>query len=211
MSETPSRKPRHALSDTGPSVPVQHGPWDGPGAGTGADATPRASVPEQAAAPDVAPVDGPHTAAAPDGAPLDGPHPAAVPQPSPAGDELFADREAPHAPDGGPGAPAPERADLPADPGDAPTQALPVIPRPRTDGDPSVARLPEPFRPGPVQGTAGRPTGVPGLPELPSKVRPVLPAALGAATALLLTLGVVAGVNGAPDPAPAPPAPVSEP
>ncbi|BBG04760.1 MULTISPECIES: hypothetical protein [Pseudonocardia] len=179
MSETPSRKPRHALSDTGPSVPVQHGPWDG----AGADVTPRASVPEQAVSPEAGdfPVADRHTA---------------VPEQAPAGDRPAA---------------APDRAGAPGDPGDAPTQALPVIPRPRTDGTPSVARLPEPIRPGPVrEATAGAPR-VPGLPDLPSTVRPVLPAALGAATALLLTLGVVAGVNGAPDPAPAPPAPVSEP
>jgi hypothetical protein len=117
-----------------------------------------------------------------------------VPQPAPAGDELFT--------------PYPGPAGDPAD--EAPTQALPVIPRPRDDRAPgrrpdAVAQLPEPFRPAPVRGTT--------VTALPSSVRPVLPAVLGAATAIVLALGVVAGVNGAPDPAPAPapPAPVSGP
>ncbi|MFP5069383.1 hypothetical protein ACLFMI_06935 [Pseudonocardia nantongensis] len=133
MSETPSSKPRHALSDTGVSVPVQGGPRDDP----------------------------------------------------------F---------------------------GEAPTQALPVIPRPRDDrdgaGHPAVAtlaRLPEPFRPAPVHAVpAAAPAGSGRfrLPELPWAARPVL----AAATALVLALGVVAGVSGAPDPAAAPPeAPVSGP
>ncbi|ANY07324.1 hypothetical protein [Pseudonocardia sp. HH130630-07] len=94
---------------------------------------------------------------------------------------------------------------------DAPTQVLPMIPRQRTgrSGPPPVARRPEPLRPAPAPVT--RPPGGLRLPELPQSVRPVLPAVLGAATALVLALGVVAGVNGAPAPAPAPPAPAATP
>ncbi|ALE72118.1 MULTISPECIES: hypothetical protein [unclassified Pseudonocardia] len=184
MSETPSRKPRHALSDTGPAVPTQGGPRDDEPAGV------RADVPEQQAwSPAEDRAERVEVPARPDvQATGDAP---AVPQPAPAGDELFT----PHAGD-------------PAD--EAPTQALPVIPRPRDDraswrGPHAVAQLPEPFRPAPVRGTTAT--------VLPSSVRPVLPAVLGAATAIVLALGVVAGVNGAPDPAPAPapPAPVSGP
>ena len=175
MSETPGRRPRHALSDTGLSD-------------TGSS-DPVPSVP------------------APGGSREDLSGPAAttrwgVPEPSPAGDDASAA-------DGG------------EDPhGDAPTRVLPVIPRPR-DGYadrryPSavaVARLPEPFRPAPVRGPAAPASTGFRLPELPSSVRPVLPAVLGAATALILALGIVAGVNGAPDPVPAPepPGPVSGP
>lgn len=169
MSETPSRKPRHALSDTGP------------------EATAGSVLPEQQASPSVEDRDAEGTAV--------------VPRPSPAGD----DRRV---------GPAPVE---PLD--DAPTRVLPVIPRPRGDGAvrptaPAVAQPPEPFRPAPVRGV---PTPAPGgtglrLPELPATVRPVLPAVLGAATALLLALGVVAAVNGAPDPAPAPaPPPMTTP
>lgn len=192
MSENPGHKPRHALSETGPSVPAQSGPRDAAAGGdlSGEDlfrpggATGLPSVPEQAAAPE-------DTGSA---------RSTVIPQPSSAGDDLSGE-------------------DLFVD---APTQALSVIPRPREDGSargyPSVAvlaRLPEPIRPEPVQCAAAPSPGSAGLrlPELPPTVRPVLPAVLGAATALILALGVVAGVNGAPDPAsaPVPPAPVSNP
>lgn len=173
MSENPGHKPRHALSETGASVPEQ------------------APTPEGIVGPDAA---GTRDAAAVE---RTGPAPAAsarvtvIPQPSSPGDDLFED---------------------------ASTQALPVIPRPRDGGSargyPPVAvlaRAPEPS----VRGAAAPSTGSGRLrlPELPPTVRPVLPAVLGAATALILALGVVAGVNGAPDPAPAPvpPAPVSDP
>ncbi|MBC3189643.1 hypothetical protein H7X46_00990 [Pseudonocardia sp. C8] len=180
MSQTPGRKPRHALSDTGPSVPARSGPPDPDARGDelSYEGTGRLSVPEQ------------QTTSPGAGSPV-----TAVPHPAPAGDDLS---------------------------GDAPTQALPVVPRPR-DADAgrgyptavTVARLPEPFRPAPVHGLAAAPASSSGfrLPDLPPTVRPMLPAVLGAATALILALGVVAGVNGAPDPvpAPAPPAPVSNP
>lgn len=195
MSENPGHKPRHALSETGPSVPAQSGPRDAAAGGDlsgedlfrpggAAEAAGGPGVPEQATAPE-------ETGSA---------RSTVIPQPSSAGDDLSGDALF----------------------GDAPTQALSVIPRPREDGSargyPSVAvlaRLPEPFRPAPVQGAAAPSSGSAGfrLPELPPTVRPVLPAVLGAATALILALGVVAGVNGAPDPAsaPVPPAPVSNP
>ncbi|MEQ3550475.1 hypothetical protein WIS52_08330 [Pseudonocardia nematodicida] len=131
-------------------------------------------------------------------------------------------RPEPPASSGAPRGRAP--ADVPTAPAvdDAPTEALPAIPRPRTPAGgpagpastgpgpagpaPAVARLPEPFRSAPGQVEPPR-TGL-RLPDLPPTVRPVLPAVLGAATALVLALGVVAGVNGASsDPAPAPPAP----
>ncbi|MBP2365716.1 hypothetical protein [Pseudonocardia parietis] len=205
MSENPGHKPRHALSETGPSVPAQSGPRDAAAGGDlsgedlfrpggAAEVTGWLSVPEQAAAPE-------ETGSA---------RSTVIPQPSSAGDDLSGDNLSGDDLSGG---------DLF---GDAPTQALSAIPRPREDGSargyPSVAvlaRLPEPFRPAPVQGAAAPSSGSAGfrLPELPPTVRPVLPAVLGAATALILALGVVAGVNGAPDPAaaPVPPAPVSNP
>ncbi|SFM56602.1 hypothetical protein SAMN05216207_1001100 [Pseudonocardia ammonioxydans] len=227
MSETPGRKPRHALSDTGPSVPVQSGPPEDL-FGTG-DADPGPDVPEQSR------VEGPfgqqhdqdqdhqhgrgQDADRDPAAAVERTAPATalsdrdpvVPHPSSPGDDLSGDGGLFR--DGG---------DLFGDDGEAPTRALPVVPRPREDdagrSRPSiaaVAQLPEPFRPAPVQGAAaGRPgSGRFRLPELPPTVRPVLPAVLGAATALILALGVVAGVNGAPDPqlTPPPPAPESGP
>lgn len=169
MSETPSSKPRHALSDTGVSVPVQGGPRDDL-FGVGAEGAAMPQVPEPAS-----PADDRAVGAAPAG---------------------------------------PDRAAA-----EAPTQALPVIPRPRDDraaGHPTVAtlaRLPEPFRPAPVHtapAAASSGSGRFRLPELPWTARPVL----GAATVLILACGVVAGMNGGPAPAPAPPqapAPVSSP
>ena len=204
MSETPGRKPRHALSDTGPSVPVQSGSREDL-FGIG-DADPGPAVPEQSRV--EGPWDRQHdqdtdrdpAAAVERTAPataLSDRDPV-VPQPSSPGDDLFGDA------------------------GEAPTRALPAVPRPRDDdagrSRPSiaaVAQLPEPFRPAPVQGAPAGRSGSAGfrLPELPPTVRPVLPAVLGAATALILALGVVAGVNGAPDPqlTPPPPAPESGP
>lgn len=176
MSENPGHKPRHALSETGASVPEQ------------------APAPEGIVGPDAAGTRDRESAAAVE---RTGPAPAAsarvtvIPQPSSPGDDLFED---------------------------ASTQALPVIPRPRDAGSargyPSVAVLARRSEP-PVRGAASPSSGSGRLrlPELPPTVRPVLPAVLGAATALILALGVVAGVNGAPDPAtaPVPPAPVSDP
>ncbi|MEV1295060.1 hypothetical protein [Pseudonocardia sp. NPDC049635] len=183
MSETPSRGPRHALADTGSSVPAQGGPReaaaDVPGDETDtAAAQARPEPTEQPLALDV-----PRQAEA---------GPRSRPDPQPSGDPVVQDRL-----------------------DDGPTQALPVIPRPRDHAVQRAGRAPEPRRseagPEASRGAASRRGGVLGLIELPSSVRPVLPAVLGAATALLLALGVVAGVNGASEPPPVPPAPATAP
>lgn len=191
MSETPRRRPRHALSETGPSEPVSPGPVAAP-------AAPAASVPHPAPAGDdlVAPEP---SGEAPSGEAL-------------SGEALFAE--------GAAGDPAGEPAD------DTRTRALPVVPRPRGYRPgrghlSTVATAPEPSRPATAGLRAGvpfagrpdpaRPRGGLGLPDLPPEVRPVLPAVLGAVTALLLALGVVAGVNGAPEPTPVPSVPAPAP
>ncbi|WP_226358920.1 hypothetical protein [Pseudonocardia sp. ICBG601] len=75
------------------------------------------------------------------------------------------------------------------------------------------APLPEPVRQAPLpEGGAARASGGFRLPDFPARTRPVLPAVLGAAAAVVLALGIVVGVTGTSDASPAPaPAPVSTP
>ncbi|WP_224389261.1 hypothetical protein [Pseudonocardia sp. ICBG1293] len=283
MSEIPSQRPRHALTDTGgtPSVPLQGGPAEVPSpARPGDDATGGPVPGEQVAVPSA------RSTADPDPDP-DTPVTAPADTDPPA---TTTDPDAPVAP--APGAAEPPPAVTAAAPGaapgtrpaddDAPTTALPVVPRPRDElgpggrrpvrvghprapgafvpgqyapgqyaaaarrhpsrpvgpphptaarypasaqrpparfpsapraQAPAVERLPEPSRPAPLPAATGvRSSGGFRLPDFPARTRPVLPVVLGAATAVVLALGVVAGVTGTSDAGPAPaPAPVSTP
>lgn len=187
MSQPPSRKPRHALADPAAAgdasvdVPAQTGPAD---------------------AADGAPVVVPHPARpADDVAGETVPAPAEV---SPAdGDPYSSGRDAADRfeadPFGGDRSDH-ERPSVPAQAGgalfeDAPTQAIPVVPRQRA----AAPSFPGPSFPGPSDTLRpAQDTGRRGLrlPTLPDRVRPALPAALGLATAAILVLGVVSGVSG---------------
>lgn len=204
MSQTPSHRPRHALADqaaagdehrdTVPTVPARDGA-DGP------DAAAQPPAPREDAA------------TGPDAEPAGVPVGDAVPRPAPPADDVVAP---------------------PADPSgdDAATRALPAIPRQRAGSVPYVgpahppaavaARLPEPVAPAPEWTWApDRPGGTHATPSAPGagaptsradRLRPLLPAVLGAAAAVTLVLGVVAGVSGAPEPAADPlPAPAATP
>jgi hypothetical protein len=276
MSETPSQKPRHALTDTGgtPSVPLRGGPVEVPSpARPGDDVVTGTGPGEQVALPAARSSSDDDAPVAPTAADADVPAPSAP----------DADTDAPVAPgpDAEPEPRAPRAAAPDTAPGggssdDAPTTALPVVPRPRDAAGsgrerplgvpsrqdpgayvpgqyaaaaprlpsrptaprhpvagrppavqrpparfpsgpaaqaPAVQRLPEPFRAAPLpEGGGARTSGGFRLPDFPARTRPVLPAVLGAAAAVVLALGVVAGVTGTSDAAPAPaPAPVSTP
>ncbi|MEJ8280647.1 hypothetical protein [Pseudonocardia spirodelae] len=245
MSETPSQKPRHALTGSGatPSVPAQGGPVEVPQpARAGDDLAPaaeqRPAVPAPSASPDAVdgPVDGTgaaehrtETHAEPDD---DAPTRAlpVVPRPREA---AGTGPRRPVAPLGrpatvpyGPGhravpghGPVPGRAPGHGHvPGHVPTgHRPPSAPAGHVPGPPwatAVDRLPEPFRPAPLPAAApgARASGGFRLPDFPARTRPVLPVVLGAATALVLALGVAAGVSGIPDASSAAgPAPVSTP
>ncbi|GAA1852571.1 hypothetical protein GCM10009772_31820 [Pseudonocardia alni subsp. carboxydivorans] len=274
MSETPSQKPRHALTDTGgtPSVPLRGGPVEVPSpARPGDDVVTGTGPGEQVALPAArlsSDADAPVAADVPaSSAPDSDTDTAAAPTPDaePETPEPRAPRAA--APDTAPGGGSSD---------DAPTTALPVVPRPRDAAGPgrqrpvgvpprqapgayvpgqyaaaaprhpfrptaprqpvagrppavqrppvrfpsgpaaqapAVQRLPEPFRAAPLpEGGGARTSGGFRLPDFPARTRPVLPAVLGAAAAVVLALGVVAGVTGTSDASPAPaPAPVSTP
>ncbi|GAA4987651.1 hypothetical protein WHI96_13185 [Pseudonocardia tropica] len=281
MSETPSQKPRHALTDTGgtPSVPLQGGPVEVPSpARPGDDVVTGTGPGEQVALPAARTSSDADAPVAPTAADADVPAPSdtdAPDAPTPDAEPETPEPRAPHAaaPD-----PAPDGGS--AD--DAPTTALPVLPRPRDAagpgrqrpvGDPTrqapgayvpgqyaaaaprhpsgsteaphppaarhplaarhpmaqrppagfpsgpaaqapaVQRLPGPFRAAPLpEGGGTRTSGGFRLPDFPARTRPVLPAVLGAAAAVVLALGVVTGVTGTSDASPAPaPAPVSTP
>ena len=275
MSETPSQKPRHALTDTGgtPSVPLQDGPvevpsparpgddvvtWAGPGeqvalptarSSSDADApvapTADADVPAPSApdadtdtpvapTPDAEPQPRAPRAAAPDtmpdgGSSDDAPTTAlpVVPRPRDAagpGRERPVDVPSRQAPDvyvpGQYAASAPRHPSRPTAPRQPVAGRPPAVQRPPArfpSGPaaqaPAVQRLPEPFRAAPLpEGGGTRTSGGFRLPDFPARTRPVLPAVLGAAAAVVLALGVVAGVTGTSDASPAPaPAPVSTP
>lgn len=95
-------------------------------------------------------------------------------------------------------------------PSGPPAQAAAVRRRPEPVHQ---APLPEPVRRAPLpEGGATRTSGGFRLPDFPARTRPVLPAVLGAAAAVVLALGIVVGVTGTSDASPAPvPAPVSTP
>lgn len=281
MSETPSQKPRHALTDTGgtPSVPLQGGPVEVPSpARPGDDVVTGTGPGEQVVLPAARSSSDADAPVAPTTAE------AGVRDPSAPDPDADTDAPTPDAPtpDAGPAAPEPRTGraaapDTAPDGGssdDAPTTALPVVPRPRDAAGPGRSRpvgvpprqapgayvpgqyaaaprhpsrpmaprppvvgpptmqrpparfpsgpaapvpagrrLPEPFRAAPLpEGGGSRASGGFRLPDFPARTRPVLPAVLGAAAAVVLTLGVVAGVSGTPDASPSPaPAPVSTP
>ncbi len=276
MSETPSQKPRHALTDTGgsPPVPLGGGPVEVPSpARPGDDVVTGAGPGKQVVLPAARSSSDADAPVAPTAADADVPAPSA---PDADTDTPVAPTPVPEPEPRAPRAAAPDTAPGGGSSDDAPTTALPVVPRPRDAAGPgrerpvdvasrqapgvyvpgqyaaaaprhpsrptaprqpvagrppavqrpparfpsgpaaqapAVQRLPEPFRAAPLsEGGGARTSGGFRLPDFPARTRPVLPAVLGAAAAVVLALGVVAGVTGTSDASPSPaPAPVSTP
>lgn len=190
MSKPLSHQPRHALAgQASPGVPDRTGP---------SDAADGATDPEVPAHAGIRPVAG-------------------VPEPSRPGDDVLAELGPEARTEPRPQVPAPAPGERAGSGGYAPwvtgveelpTGAIAVVPAQRAgapsrtaSGYPSAdlsARAHPPFAASEPEGR--RPATAPGagslrLPELPDRVRPVLPIVLGVLTAVVMALGVVGGVS----------------